>query len=302
MINLAGYENVTPMHEGNDMALYRAVRGHDDLPVLIKYPKATPTSPRILTGLKNEYAIAQEIDNSSIVHAIGLHRIDSSLALVLEDKGYNLLSSFIPHSNAGIRERLQIALRIANSISRFHAKGFLHRNIRPDSITIAPDYKEALLTNLQHSTRITDSIPRTSSEIISADNIAYISPEQSGRVSTELDRRSDFYSLGITLFELFTGRKPFAAGDDLELIHCHLAKEPPEAQGINPDIPAPLSAVIMKLLAKNPGDRYQSAHGIKQDLKTCLNILGNGTSHNNFIPGHQDISETFTLSRKLFRT
>ena len=300
MINLAGYENVTPMHEGNDMALYRAVRGHDDLPVLIKYPKATPTSPRILTGLKNEYAIAQEIDNSSIVHAIGLHRIDSSLALVLEDKGYNLLSSFIPHSNAGIRERLQIALRIANSISRFHAKGFLHRNIRPDSITIAPDYKEALLTNLQHSTRITDSIPRTSSEIISADNIAYISPEQSGRVSTELDRRSDFYSLGITLFELFTGRKPFAAGDDLELIHCHLAKEPPEAQGINPDIPAPLSAVIMKLLAKNPGDRYQSAHGIKQDLKTCLNILGNGTSHNNFIPGHQDISETFTLSRKLF--
>ncbi|TIH14872.1 response regulator [Marinifilum sp. JC120] len=300
MINLAGYENVTPMYEGNDMTLCRAVREYDDLPVLIKYPNAELPSPRILTGLKNEYATSQEIGNTAIIQAVTLHRTDNSLALVLEDKGYKLLSSIIPHSETDLSQKLQIALKIAKSISRIHTKGFLHRNIRPDSIAIAPDFKEALLTNLQNSTRITDSYTQSSSEIISADNIYYISPEQSGRVSTELDRRSDFYSLGITLFELFTGRKPFTAKDDLELIHSHLAKEPPAPQSISPEIPAPLSAVIMKLLAKNPGDRYQSAHGIKQDLKACLNLTGNKIGLDKFTPGHQDISETFTLSHKLF--
>ncbi|NDV23966.1 AAA family ATPase [Desulfovibrio sp. JC022] len=301
MINLVGYENVTPMYEGNDMTLCRAVREYDDLPVLIKYPNAELPSPRLLTGLKNEYATSQEIGNTAIVQAVTLHRTDNSLALILEDKGYSLLSSLIPESKADLKQKLKIALKIAGSISRIHTKGFLHRNIRPDSIVLAPDYREALLTNLQNSTRITDLYTQSSSEILSADNIYYISPEQSGRVSTELDRRSDFYSLGITLFELFTGRKPFIAKDDLELIHSHLAKEPPNPQSITPEIPTPLSAVIMKLLAKNPGDRYQSAHGIKQDLKACLNIMGGTkTSPVKFTPGYQDISETFTLSRKLF--
>ena len=300
MINLAGYENVTPLYEGNDMILCRALRGYDDLPVLIKYPNSELPSPRLLTGLKNEYATSQEIGNTGIVPAVTLHRTDNSLALILEDKGYSLLSSLIPDSTTDLAQKLQIALRIASSISLVHTKGFLHRNIRPDSIAIAPDYREALLTNLQNSTRIADSFPQTSAEIISPDNIAYISPEQSGRVSTELDRRSDFYSLGITLFELFTGQTPFKTNDDLELIHCHLAKEPPAPQSINPEIPSPLSAVIMKLLSKNPGDRYQSAHGIKQDLKKCLNLIGSGKIFEKFTPGNQDISETFTLSRKLF--
>ncbi|ACS78196.1 AAA family ATPase [Maridesulfovibrio salexigens] len=300
MINLAGYENVTSLYEGNDMILCRAVRGYDDLPVLIKYPNSELPSPRLLTGLKNEYATSQEIGNTGIVPAVTLHRTDNSLALILEDKGYNLLSSLITKSTADLAQKLQIALRIASSISLVHTKGFLHRSIRPDSIAIAPDYREALLTNLQNSTRIADSFPQTSAEIISPDNIAYISPEQSGRVSTELDRRSDFYSLGITLFELFTGQKPFESRDDLELIHCHLAKEPPTPHSINPEIPSPLSAVIMKLLSKNPGDRYQSAHGIKQDLKACMNLIGSGNKFDQFTPGNQDISETFILSRKLF--
>lgn len=300
MINLAGYENITSMHEGNDMTLCRAVREYDDLPVLIKYPNTKLPSPRLLNGLKNEFATSQEIGNTGIIQAVTLHRTDNSLALILEDKGYNLLSSLIPRSNADLKLKLQIAMHITDSISCIHNKGFLHRNIQPDSIAIATDYKKALLTNLQHSIRITDALTQSSTEIISDDNIAYISPEQSGRVSAELDRRSDFYSLGVTLFEFFTGSKPFTAKDNLELIHCHLAIEPPNPQSILPEIPSPLSVILMKLLAKDPGDRYQSAHGIKQDLKACMHFLGTGTPDEEFTPGHHDISENFTLSRKLF--
>ncbi|WP_319777475.1 AAA family ATPase [Maridesulfovibrio sp.] len=300
MINLAGYENVSPLYKGNDMTLCRAVRDYDDFPVLIKYPNTKLPSPRLLNGLKNEYATAQEIGSNGIIQAVTLHRTDNSLALIMEDKGYNLLNSMIPASTANLSQKIQIALKIVSSINHIHTKGFLHRNIRPDSIAITPDYKEALLTNLQNSSRISESFTLSSSELISSDNIAYISPEQSGRVSTELDRRSDFYSLGVTLFEFFTGRKPFTAEYDLELIHCHLAKEPPDPQSINPEIPPSLSAVIMKLLSKNPGDRYQSAHGIKQDLKSCLRIISSESMADNFTPGHQDISDIFTLSQKQF--
>ncbi len=300
MITLAGYDNISTLFKGNDTTLCRAVRGYDDFPVLIKFPTSEPPAPRLLAGLKNEYATTQEIGNTAIIQAVTLQRTNNSLALIMEDKGYNLLSSMISQSDMDLRQKLQIAIHLISSINHIHTKGFLHRNIRPDSVAVTPDLREALLTNLQNSSRITDSFTQNSAELISTDNISYISPEQSGRVSAKLDRRSDFYSMGVTLFELFTGRKPFTAEDDLELIHCHLAKEPPTPQSLNPEIPTPLSEVIIKLLSKNPGDRYQSAHGIKHDLKSCLQIINEGSSINDFTPGYQDISEIFTLSQKQF--
>ncbi|WP_320006976.1 AAA family ATPase [Maridesulfovibrio sp.] len=300
MIDLAGYEDISILTKGNDTTLYRAVREYDDYPVLIKIPTSEPLPPGVLDGLKNEYATSLEIGKACILQAVALQRINNSLALILEDKGYNLLSSMIPLSNMDLRQKLQLAISLTNAISHVHSKGFLHRNIRPDSIAITDDLSQVLLTNLHHSSRITDSFSQNLTALISKDNISYISPEQSGRISAELDRRSDFYSLGVTLFELFAYHKPFTAEDDLELIHCHLAKEPPDPRSFNPEIPAPLSEVISKLLSKNPGDRYQSAHGIMHDLKSCLQIINGGVIINDFTPGYQDISEIFTLSKKQF--
>ena len=300
MLALAGYENISTLFRGYDTTLYRAVREYDDYPVLIKFPTSEKPSPHLLASLKNEYATSQEIGSACIIQTVALQRTNNSLAMIMEDKGYNLLNSMIQQSNTDLRQKLKIAVNLVNAISHIHSKGFLHRNIRPDSIAISPDLNDVLLTNLQHSSRITDSFTHNLTALISRDNISYISPEQSGRISAELDRRSDFYSLGVTLFEFFTGRKPFAAEDDLELIHCHLAKEPPAPLNINPEIPAPLSEVITKLLSKNPGDRYQSTHGIKHDLKSCLQIINDADAINDFMPGYQDISEIFTLSKKQF--
>ncbi|WP_432738523.1 AAA family ATPase [Maridesulfovibrio sp. FT414] len=299
-ITLAGYENFQPMHNGQEMNLCRAVRGYDDFPVLIKYPNSELPSPRLLAGMKNEFATSQEIGNSAIIQAVTLHRTDNSLVLVLEDRGYILLTQLIKDNLTGIRDKIRIAIKVATSLSKIHAKGFLHRNIRPASVAVSEDLGNAVLTNLQHCIRISETVSGSNAGLISDENLPYISPEQTGRISGELDRRSDFYSLGVTLFELFTGNPPFVADDALELIHSHLAKEPPVPGKISPDVPPSVSDVILKLLAKNPGDRYQSAHGIIQDLKSCLRILSTDDGQEAFTAGNQDISDTFTLSRRLF--
>lgn len=300
MMNLVGYEKITALHEGTDMTLCRAVRKYDDFPVLIKYPNSDLPAPRILSGLKNEYAASQEIDNSGVIQAITLHRTDNSLALILEDKGYQLLSTLMTSKQIDVHKKIKISIQVAKSMSKIHSKGFLHRNIRPDSIALNANITEVALTNLQYSSRISETYSSSNTGLVSDENIAYISPEQSGRISGELDRRSDFYSLGITLFELFTGRLPFIAEDALELIHSHLAKEPPIPHRIDIEVPKSISAVILKLLAKNPGDRYQSTHGIIQDLKSCLRILKKNEPQEDFAAGNQDISDAFTPSGRLF--
>ncbi|WP_031481570.1 AAA family ATPase [Maridesulfovibrio frigidus] len=300
MIDLVGYEKVTPIFSEEDLSLCRAVRDYDGSPVLIKTPTSKLPCPRLLAGIKNEYATSLEIGKIGAIHPIALHQTDNSLALIFEDKGYELLDHFINRPGIDLHQKIILAIKAVNALNCVHAKGFLHRNIKPDSFAVSHDMHEVVLTSFQLCSRLSDSVSGTNIGLISDSYLPYISPEQSGRISDSLDRRSDFYSLGITLFELFTGELPFNATDALELIHCHLAQEPTSPHIINPEITEQLSSVILKLIAKNPGDRYQSTYGIKQDLKTCLKISESSYFPENFRPGERDVSDTFTLTRRLF--
>ncbi|WP_320171425.1 AAA family ATPase [Maridesulfovibrio sp.] len=300
MINLTGYENISLMLEGTDISLWRAVREDDGHPVLIKSPSSDTPSPRILAGLKNEYSIMEEIGFSGVFPTVTLFTTDNSLALVLEDRGYTMLDTLISENRIGVADRVKIALNAAKAVSKIHSKGFLHRNIQPSSIAVADDLSDSLLLNLQYGIRISDNSHGPATGIIPDENLPYISPEQTGRIRNGLDRRSDFYSLGATLYELFTGTRPFTSADPLELIHSHLAKMPQSPAVINPEIPEPVSEIILKLMAKSPDDRYQSDHGIIQDLKACLRILRDRDSYDFFAVGSQDISDTFMLPERLF--
>ena len=300
MIDLVGYDKVIPIFSEEELSLCRAIRDYDGSPVLIKTPTSKLPSPRLLAGIKNEYATSLEIGKVGAIHPIALHQTDNSLALIFEDKGYQLLDHFINGSGIDLHQKIILAIKAVNALNCVHAKGFLHRNIKPDSFAVSHDMHEVVLTNFQLCSRLSDSVSGTNIGLIPDNYLPYISPEQSGRISDSLDRRSDFYSLGITFFELFTGKLPFHADDALELIHCHLAQEPTSPHLIDPEIPEQLSAIILKLIAKAPGDRYQSTYGIKQDLKTCLKIIENSYLPDNFRPGDRDVSDTFTLTRRLF--
>ena len=299
MINLAGYEKVSPFFEEDELSVCKAIRDYDNATVLIKYPTSQFPSHKLISEIKNEYAVALEIGKGAI-RPTALQQTDTSLAIIFEDKGYSLLSSFIKMTDIDLKQKIILAKQALTALGHVHSKGFLHRNIKPTSFAVSHDMKEVVMTNLQHCSRLQKSISRMHTGLGADSFLPYISPEQSGRISEHPDHRSDFYSFGISLFEFFTGLLPFSAEDALELIHLHLAHEPPVPHLVNPEISEQLSAVILKLLAKNPENRYQSISGIKQDLKTCLKIYEKGVNFVGFKPGTKDISDTFTLSRRLF--
>ncbi|SMF25834.1 AAA family ATPase [Desulfovibrio gilichinskyi] len=300
MINLAGYEKVSPFFEEDEFSVCRAIRDYDKETVLIKCPTSQFPSPKLLSEIKNEYAVSLEIGKYGALYPTTLQQTDTSLAIIFDDKGYSLLSDVIKRTDIDLKGKIFLAIQALTALGYVHSKGFLHRHIKPASFAISHDMKEVVMTNLQHCSRLQDSISRAHTVLEADSFLPYISPEQSGRISEHPDHRSDFYSFGISLFEFFTGLLPFSTEDALELIHQHLAHEPPAPHLVNPGISEQLSAVILKLLAKNPENRYQSIRGIKQDLKTCLKIHEKGVDLEGFIPGEKDISDTFTLSCKLF--
>ncbi len=130
--------------------------------------------------------------------------------------------------------------------------------------------------------------------------LAYVSPEQTGRMNRMLDYRTDFYSLGVVFYELLTGQRPFPSTDPLELVHAHIAKQPNPPQELNSQIPFPLAEIVTKLLAKMAEDRYQSAVGLKADLERCLDQIHTKGEIQTFSLGQNDISNRFQVSQKLY--
>ncbi|HEY9704753.1 MAG TPA: serine/threonine-protein kinase PknK, partial [Allocoleopsis sp.] len=170
----------------------------------------------------------------------------------------------------------------------------------PANIVIQPHTQEVKIIDFGISTKLTRENPTLKNPNVLEGTLAYISPEQTGRMNRSLDYRTDFYSLGVTFYEMLTGKLPFNTEDDLELVHCHIAKQPLSPAEFNPLIPPVISNIVMKLMAKNAEDRYQSAWGLKADLETCLQQLQSTGNIDDFILGIQDISDKFQIPQKLY--
>lgn len=219
---------------------------------------------------------------------------------MLEDFGGNSLDAVIRSNNIDPIQFLKIAIQISHTLIEIHRRKITHKDIKPSNIIYNQqngivkitdfgissflDFENRVLENTDH---LEGSLP-------------YISPEQTGRMNRFVDYRTDFYSLGITFYELLTGVKPFRSNDAAELIHSHIAVLPRPPHEILKTIEPAISAIIMKLMAKKVEDRYQSAQGIKNDLEFCFKALKEKIPIKDFIPGQRDVSERFTISQKLF--
>src|ERR687886_2629399 len=169
-----------------------------------------------------------------------------------------------------LEEFLEIAIASTEILGQIHRANIIHKDINPSNIVYNPQTKQLKIIDFGISTQLTRETPSLKNPNVLEGTLAYISPEQTGRMNRAIDYRTDFYSLGVTFYELLTGQLPFPTQDALELVHCHIAKQPVPLCQRNPDIPQVISALVLKLMAKNAEDRYQSACGIKADLEECL--------------------------------
>jgi predicted ATPase/signal transduction histidine kinase len=297
---LAGYILEDKIHESAKTVVYRGHRDSDETPVVIKLLNTAYPTLSELIRLRNQYTIAKNLNLSGIIKPLSLENYHNGFALVLEDFGGKSLKDYITFYKLTLTEFLKLAIQIAEALDGLVLNRIIHKDIKPHNILINPQTFEVKITDFS----ISSLLPKEQASIINPNrlegSLAYISPEQTGRMNRGIDYRSDFYSLGVTFYEMLTGQLPFTTSDPMELVHCHIALQPMPPRFVNSAIPSVVSDIVMKLMAKTAEERYQSARGLKADLETCLSQLENKGKIERFVLGRRDISEKFHIPEKLY--
>ncbi|MEH2051662.1 trifunctional serine/threonine-protein kinase/ATP-binding protein/sensor histidine kinase [Nostoc sp.] len=303
LVSIPGYRISEELYNGSRTLVYRGYRETDSLPVVIKLLKNPYPSLGELLSFRNQYTIAKNLNHPGIIQTYNLEPYQNGYALVMEDFGGISLKDFVKVERlhiTSLKEFLLSAISLCNTLDIVIRHRIIHKDIKPSNILINPETKQVKLIDFS----IASLLPRETQEIQNANalegTLAYLSPEQTGRMNRGIDYRSDFYSLGVTFYELLTGQLPFVSDDPMELVHCHLAKNPIAVHHHNPNIPLALSEIISKLMAKNAEERYQSALGIKHDLEICLSQLQATGNIEYFKLGERDISDRFLIPEKLY--
>ncbi|WAS91371.1 AAA family ATPase [Nannocystis punicea] len=287
------------LHEGADHVVYRARRKEDGRPVVLKVLRRDHAGPRALGRLIHEYEVAHALDAAAVVKPCAIDALDGQPALVLEDFGGRsldrLLSGPMP-----LARFFPLALRVAAALAELHRHHIIHKDIKPQNLLYNPDTDELKITDFG----LASQAPRESRNPAHAGlvegTLAYMAPEQTGRMNRWVDERADLYSLGVTFYELLTGTLPFQASDPVEWVFCHIAQEPRPPHALVPSIPKVLSAVVLKLLAKDAEERYQSALGLRHDLDECFTRWQESGAIEPFTLGQRDLSDRFQIPQRLY--
>ena len=300
MISLPDYKILYPISKSASSEVYRSIRLQDNKAVILKVLKQDYPSPDLLTRYKQEYEITRSLNLKGVVQVYSLEQTSNTLALSLEDFGGDSLKHLMASRRFSLEECLTIAIQVTEILGELHQKNIIHKDINPSNIVFNPASGELKLIDFGISTILSRENPILTNPSVLEGTLAYMSPEQTGRMNRFLDYRTDFYSLGVTLYELLTQRLPFETTDPMELVHCHIAQPPIPSHEIDPEIPSAVSKIVMKLLAKTAEERYQSAWGIHSDLVICLMQLEATGEIEDIVPGENDVSEKFQIPQKLY--
>ncbi|MEI2580175.1 AAA family ATPase [Scytonema sp. PRP1] len=313
MIGLAGVAIHCKIYSSSTSLVYRGIRVQDEraiarsaLPeaIIVKMLKQDYPSAQEVTRYRQEYEITRSLKEEGVVKAYSQQEYQRTLVILLEDFGGESLEQWM-HKRPDfcpmpLSTFLRLAIALTDILGRIHAANVIHKDINPGNIVLNPDTGVVKIIDFGIATRFNRTNPTFKSHYVLEGTLAYVSPEQTGRMNRLLDYRTDFYSLGVTFYELLTGQLPFATTDILELVHCHIAKQPVPPHEVNATIPKRVSDMILKLMAKNAEDRYQSAWGIKADLERCANQLIETGQIDCIQLGLQDVSDQFQIPQKLY--
>jgi predicted ATPase/signal transduction histidine kinase len=278
---------------------YRGTRKIEPRHILAVAPASKRPGQRIFRRLEHEYALRARLDPACAVVPLALARDNGETVLVLEDRGGEPLSLLLRH-RLELTQFLRIAIGLAAALGRLHKHGLIHKDIKPANVMVDLTSSRVWLTGFG----IASDLPRERQAPEPPENIAgtlaYMAPEQTGRMNRSIDSRSDLYSLGVTLYEMLTGMLPFNASNPLEWVHCHVARRPMPPSERRKNVPAALSAIILKLLAKTAEERYQTAAGLEADLRRCSTEWESLGRINPFHPGIHDASDRLLIPEKLY--
>jgi len=272
MLTIPKYEITEQIYESINSIVYQGIRKKDNKPVILKILKQDYPTAAELTHYQQEYEITNGLDLSGVINTYGIEKYQNTLVIVLEDFGGESLKQVMINRQFTITEFLVFAIQIADILGNVHTANIIHKDINPSNIIINPKTKELKIIDFGIASRLPRENPTLKNPEHLEGTLSYLSPEQTGRINRSIDYRTDLYSLGVTFYEILTGKLPFITTDAMELVHCHIAKNPIPIQEVNPEIPWIISNIVMKLLAKNAENRYQSAFGVKVDLEKVLNL------------------------------
>ncbi len=300
MLTIAGCRIIELLSENHNSLVYRGYRLADRQPIVLKMIKDPYPDPERLAAFKQEYEILRRLNIEGVIKAYRLETGEQQrLIMLLEDFGGQSLAALKLAGQLAIEDFLKLGISITETLGKIHAKNIIHQDINLFNLILNPQKKVIKIIDFSIAIIEYRKNFNLTENYLWQGTVAYMSPEQTGRINRSIDIRTDFYSLGVTFYELLTGQLPFQ-GNDLSIIHGHIAKQPTPPHQVNPAIPPAISSIIMKMLAKDPEDRYQSAWGIQSDLVTCLMQLESGGNIKDMIPGKNDISERFKLSQKIY--
>jgi predicted ATPase/GAF domain-containing protein/tRNA A-37 threonylcarbamoyl transferase component Bud32 len=298
--NAIKYQIIEKIYESANSLVYRGILEPEKQPIILKILKENYPSPSELTRYKQEYEITRSLTTDRVIKVYGLQRYQNSLVMILEDFGGQSLNLLMSKRQFSLEEFLTIAIKTTESLADIHKANIIHKDINPANVVYNQKTGHLKIIDFGIATQLSHENQKICHINQLEGTLAYIAPEQTGRMNQGIDYRSDFYALGVTFYEVLTHQLPFTTKDPMELVHCHIAQHPKTPHEQISSIPLTLSNIVIKLLAKTPEDRYQSAWGIKADLEKCLEQLKSQGKIYQFSLGSQDIADKFNIPQKLY--
>jgi predicted ATPase/tRNA A-37 threonylcarbamoyl transferase component Bud32 len=300
VIQVQNHTLTEKIRESSSTIIYRGHRSTDGRPVMVKVLRSEYPSAREIAMLEHEYRIVAGIDLPGVVQVLSLERLANGSAIVMEDFGGETLDALIAARQLDLPTTLRIAISIAKTLEALHQRHILHKDIKPQNVVCNLAADQIKLIDFSIATYLPQETPRLVRPDALEGTLAYMSPEQTGRMNRDVDHRTDLYALGVTLYEMLTGVLPFQSKDAVELVHSHIARDPLPPSQRSPLVPQVLSDIVMKLLAKAAEDRYQRAGGLAADLEVCVERWDAHGSIAPFPLGQRDISDVLQLPRRLY--
>jgi PAS domain S-box-containing protein len=316
-MDLSAY-TLTTLHQDGEFVLCRgrAIVSPSPHPssILVRVPASEHPVPARLRMLEHELGFRDDLDSSWALRPIALAQHEGRPALILEDRAGEPLARLLD-TPAATNQRsdrpsaaramdldlfLRLAVGLARALTEVHRRGVVHQNVKPAHVLVNAATAQVWLTGFGIASRLPRHRQSPEPAESLADTLAYMAPEQTGRMNRSIDARSDFYALGVTLYQMLTGSLPFTAAEPIEWVHCHIARQPVAPNERVANVPAAVSAIIMKLLAKAGEDRYQTGIGLDRDLRRCLTQWETERRIHDFPCGEHDTPDRLVIPEKLY--